>query len=55
MTLKPLPAVIPHVLWPRITNRCRVGSSFVLLLDVSDRQFAVVNESEGGMITLVEM
>ena len=55
VTLKPLPAVIPHVLWPRITNRCRVGSSFVLLLDVSDRQFAVVNESEGGMITLVEM
>ena len=31
----------------RIENRFRVGSTFVLLLNVSERHFADVNESEG--------
>ena len=46
VTLKP-PAVIPYVLWSRIANRCRVGSTFVILLNVSERHFSYVDESEG--------
>ena len=44
MTLKTAPCCDPT---SRIENRFRVGSTFVLLLNVSERHFADVNESEG--------
>ena len=44
VTLKTAPCCDPT---SRIENRFRVGSTFVLLLNVSERHFADVNESEG--------